>query len=72
MESDSSRNFLRLDLTRSSPQYEKLLESRAPNDLTRTLLVDFCRKLLESTQLQLVQDKFIKNIQFFFLTTVVE
>ena len=30
--------------------------------LTRTRLVDFCRKLLESTQLQFVQDKFIKNI----------
>jgi hypothetical protein len=38
------------------------LESAAPNDSNRTRLADFCGKWLQSTQLQLVQNKFIKII----------
>jgi hypothetical protein len=45
-------------------QNEKWLQSltNSPNDSTRTRLADFCGKWLESTQLQLVQNKFIKII----------
>jgi hypothetical protein len=57
---DSSRYFQLLD---SSPIRKMTrLESTAPNDSTRTRLADFCRKWLESIQLQLVHDKFIKII----------
>jgi hypothetical protein len=51
-------NFLR----RTRIQKMTRLESTVPNDSTCTRPVDFFRKLLESTQLQLVQDILIKNI----------
>jgi hypothetical protein len=40
----------------------KWLDSSQQLQMTHTRLVDFCHKWLESTQLQFVQDKFIKNI----------
>jgi hypothetical protein len=43
------------------------LESTAPNDSTRTRLADFCRKLLESTQLQLVQSNSSKLLWLYCL-----
>jgi hypothetical protein len=44
------------------------LHATAPNDWTR--LADFCRKWLESTQLQLVQNKFIKIIVIVLLEVI--
>jgi hypothetical protein len=68
IDSDSSRYFQWLD----SSLIRKMtrLESAAPNDSTRIRLADFCRKLwLQSTQLQLVQNKFIKIIVIVLLGT---
>jgi hypothetical protein len=60
IDSDSSCYFQGFD---SSPIRKMTrLESTAPNDSTRTWLADFGCKWLESNQLQLVQNKFIKII----------
>jgi hypothetical protein len=59
---ESTRVTIFSDLT--GVQYEKWLDSRstAPNDSTLTRLADVCPKWLESNQLQLVENKFIKII----------
>jgi hypothetical protein len=53
---NESRTRLQFSATRL--EYEKYSTARPQ----MTGLVDFCRKLLESTYVQLVQDKFIKTI----------
>lgn len=60
---DSSRYFQLLDSTRVQYENDSIrLESTAPKDSTGARLADFCRTWLESNQLRLVLNKFIKFI----------
>jgi hypothetical protein len=57
---DSSQQPQMTRLESTAPNDSTRLESTAPNDSTRTRLADFAVNV--STQLQLVQNKFIKSI----------